>query len=1051
MTQQYRADVLVCGCPACTKAGASEVRSAFEEETKRRGLAGEIRVVETGSRGFCFMGPIVIVQPEGILYCQVQSADVPELVEETLVKGRIVERLTYKEPATHRAVPYYKDIPFYGKQLRVVLRNSGLINPQSIEEYIAVGGYQALGKALASMTPDEVIEEVKNSGLRGRGGAGFPTGLKWGFARSAPGDIKYVVANGNEGDPGSFTDRSLMEADPHSVLEGVMICAYAIGAQEGYLYVCNEFPLALKNLGLAVERAREYGLLGEDILGSGFDFDVKISRGGGAFVCGEETAALNSIEGRIGEPRSRPPYPAQSGLWGKPTNVNNVKTLAIIPQIISNGAEWYSSIGTEKSKGTKLFALAGAINNTGLVEVPMGISLRELIYELGGGIPGGKKLKAIMIGGPSGGCVPAQHLDVLLDYDELAKIGSMMGSGEMVVMDEDTCMVDMARYFLNFLSDESCGRCTTCREGIRRMIQILTGISEGRGKESDLDLLESMGRIIKETSLCGLGQTAPNPVLSGLHYFRDEYEAHIREHKCPAGVCKGLVRAKCTNACPAEVDVPSYVALVAQGRYADALEVHRRRNPFALVCGRVCPAFCEDKCRRGEMDQPIAIRQVKRFMADHELSVPWTPPQLEEAKSEKVAVIGAGPAGLTAALRLAQKGYPVTVFEALPVAGGMMAVGIPEYRLPHDVLNVEIENIKRAGVEIKLNTALGKDFTLDDLLDGVGAGLPGPYKAVIMAIGAHKSHELCIEGEDMAGVYHGTQFLCDIALGKAPALTGKRVAVVGGGDVAVDAVRSAWRLGADEVHLVYRRSRVDMPARDEEVEAAETEGVQFHFLTNPSRVIGNGKVTGVELLHQQLGEFDVSGRRRPSPIPGSEFTLDVDVLIPAIGQEPDLACVSGDSEIDTGHGAPFVVSEGLATTHRGVFAAGDAVLGPSTVIQAVAQGNQVADQVDHYLRTGRVEKLVFRPGYEVIEQRFDMEQYYKAVRPRARELAVERRRGNFDEVELPFDETTIQEECKRCVRCDLEWLETMEMEFVPAAEQVLVQPGQPGLTEEETA
>jgi len=1045
MTQQYRADVLVCGCPACTKAGAPEVRAALEEEVNRRGLADEIRVVETGSRGFCFMGPIVIVQPEGILYCQLQSADVPELVEETLVKGRVVERLTYKEPATHQAVPYYKDIPFYGKQMRIVLRNCGLIDPQSIEEYIAVGGYQALGKALTLMTPEEVIEEVTKSGLLGRGGAGFPTGLKWGFARKAPGDVKYVVANGNEGDPGSFTDRSLMEADPHSVLEGMIICAYAIGAHEGYLYVCNEFPLALKNLGLAVEQAREYGLLGRDILGSGFDFDVKISRGGGAFVCGEETAALNSIEGGIGEPRPRPPYPAQSGLWGKPTNVNNVKTLAIVPQIINNGAEWYASIGTEKSKGTKLFSLAGAINNTGLVEVPMGISLREVIYELGGGIPGGKQFKAVMIGGPSGGCVPAQHLDVLVDYEELAEVGSMMGSGEMVVMDEDTCMVDIARYFLDFLSDESCGRCTTCREGIRRMIQILTDISEGRGKESDLALLESMGRIIKETSLCGLGQTAPNPVLSGLRYFREEYEDHIREQRCPAGVCKGLVRAKCTNACPAEVDVPSYVSLVAQGRYADALEVHRRRNPFALACGRVCPAFCEDKCRRSELDQPVAIRQIKRFMADHELKRPWTPRRLEEAKAEKVAVIGAGPAGLTAALRLAQKGYPVTVFEALPVAGGMMTVGIPEYRLPHDVLNVEIENIKRAGVEIRLNTALGKDFTLDDLLDRDG------YKAAILAIGAHKSRELRIEGEEMEGVYHGTQFLRDIALGKTPDLGGKRVAVVGGGDVAIDAVRSAWRLGASEVHLVYRRSRLDMPARDDEVEAAEQEGIQFHFLTNPSRVIGSGKVTSVELLRQELGKFDASGRRRPSPIPGSEFTLDVDVLIPAIGQEPDLFWMDGDSGIETGRGATFAVNNGLATTRRGIFAAGDAVLGPATVIQAVAQGNQVADEVDHYLRTGRVEKLVVRPGYEVIEQRFDMEQYYKAVRPKARELAIGERRGIFNEVELPFDERAIQEECKRCIRCDLEWLETMELELVPTAERVLVQSGQPGLTEEANA
>jgi len=550
---------------------------------------------------------------------------------------------------------------------------------------------------------------------------------------------------------------------------------------------------------------------------------------------------------------------------------------------------------------------------------------------------------------------------------------------------------------------------------------------------------------VKETALCGLGQTAPNSVLSTLRYFREEYETHILEQRCQAGVCTALVRAKCTNACPAEVDVPSYVALVAQGRYAEALEVHRRRNPFALICGRICPAFCEAKCRRGELDQPVAIRQIKRFMADHELGKAWTPRRLEGPKAEKVAVIGAGPAGLTAALRLAQKGYPVTVFEALPVAGGMMAVGIPEYRLPRDVLNVEIENIKRAGVEIRLNTALGKDFSIDDLLDRDG------YKAVILAIGAHKSRELRVEGEEMEGVSHGTQFLRDIALGQAPDLHSKRVAVVGGGDVAIDAVRSAWRLGAAEVHLVYRRSRPDMRARDDEVEAAEKEGIQFHFLTNPSRVIGDGKVTGVELLRQELGEFDASGRRRPVPIPGSEFTMDIDVLIPAIGQEPDLFWLDGDSTIETGRGATFAVSDGLATTRRRVFAAGDAVLGPATVIQAVAQGNQVADEVDHYLRTGRVEKARVRPGYEVIEQRFDMEQYYKAVRPKARELAIEERRGNFNEVELPFDEKVIQEECKRCIRCDLEWLETMGLELVPAAERVLVQSGRPGFTEEENA
>jgi len=1030
MSERHRADVLVCTCPACTKAGAQPLLAALREELAQRGLTEEVGLVETGSRGFCYLGPIVVIQPEGILYTGVQAADVPEVVEETLVKGRIVERLTYKEPSTHRAVPYYKDIPFYGKQMRVVLRNCGVINPQSIEEYIAVGGYQALGKVLTSMTPEQVIEEVKRSGLRGRGGAGFPTGRKWELARKAPGEVKYVIANGNEGDPGAFTDRSLMEADPHSILEGLIICAYAIGAHEGYLYICNEFPLALKNMGLAVEQAREYGLLGRDILGSGFDFDVRVVRGAGLFICGEETAALNCIEGRVGEPRVRPPYPAQSGLWGKPTNVNNVKTLATIPQIILHGADWYAGIGTETSKGTQLFSMSGAINNTGLVEVPMGVSLRELIYELGGGIPGDKQFKAVMIGGPSGGCIPAQHLDVLVDYKALAAVGSMMGSGEMVVMDEDTCMVDVAHYFLNFLKGESCGKCTPCREGIRRMLEILNRIRNGQGTMEDLADLERLAYVVKDASLCGLGQTAPNPVLTTLRYFRDEYEAHILRKKCPAGVCLPLVRAKCTNACPAGVDVPTYVALVARGRYAEALEVHRRRNPFALVCGRVCPAFCEAECRRGELDQPIAIRQVKRFMADHELKVPWTPPRADKRYPEKVAVIGSGPAGLTAALRLAQKGYPVTVFEALPVAGGMMAVGIPEYRLPRDILQVEIDNIQRAGVEIRLNSALGRDFTLDDLAQQ-------GYKAVILAIGAHKSRRLGIPGEDLPGVYPGTVFLRDIAMGKAPDLKGKRVVVVGGGDVAIDAVRSSWRLGASEVHLVYRRTRAEMPAYKDEVEAAEKEGVQFHFLLNPTRVLGTERMTGVELQRQELGEFDTSGRRRPVPIPGSEFVMEADVLIAAIGQEPDLFWLEGTG-LEARRDGTLVVGPGYSTTRAGVFAAGDAVIGPSTVVQAIGQGNEVAEAVDHYLRTGKVEEVAVRPGYEVVKQIFDMEQYYKAVRPATPEIPVEARRGNFREVELCFDERTAQEECKRCLRCDLEWLEDTGQEAVPVPDRLLV-------------
>ncbi len=537
MAEQYRADLLV----SCLHDKAPDLMPALKAEVKQRGLEGEVRVVEAGCRGFCSMGPVLLVQPDGVFYVGLQAADVPELVEETLVKGRVVERLTYKEPTTRKHVPYYKDVPFYSKQMRVVLRNCGLIDPQSIEEYIAVGGYQALGKVLTSMTPEQVVAEIKRSGLRGRGGAGFTTGQKWEFARKAPGDVKYIVANGDEGDPGAFMDRSLLEGDPHGPLEGMIIGAYAIGAHQGFIYVRDEYPLAVKNIGIAIEQAREYGLLGKDILGSGFDFDVRVVRGAGAFVCGEETALMASIEGRAGNPRPRPPFPAQKGLWGKPTNINNVKTWANVPVIINNGADWFNKIGTETSKGTMIFSLVGKINNTGLVEVPMGITLRELIFDVGGGIPGKKrKFKAVQTGGPSGGCLPASLLDLPVDYERLTEAGSIMGSGGMIVMDEDACMVDIARYFLDFLKDESCGKCTPCREGIRRMLEILNRITHGQGEMADLEVLESLGKVVKATSLCGLGQTAPNPLLSTLRYFRNEYESHIKDKFCPAGVCKGM-------------------------------------------------------------------------------------------------------------------------------------------------------------------------------------------------------------------------------------------------------------------------------------------------------------------------------------------------------------------------------------------------------------------------------------------------------------------------------------------------------------------------------
>jgi NADP-reducing hydrogenase subunit HndC len=537
----YRAHVLVCGGTGCTSSGSQKIQQALHDEIAKNKLEKEVKVVQTGCFGLCELGPIVIVYPEGSFYCRVTPEDVPELVEEHLVKGRILERLLHKGKIDQEKVLNLSDLDFFKKQRRVALRNCGIINPEVIEEYIARDGYQALAKALTEMTPEQVIETVKQSGLRGRGGGGFPTGLKWSFAARVSGPKKYVVCNADEGDPGAFMDRSVLEGDPHSILEAMAIAGYAIGADEGVIYVRAEYPIAIKRLEIAIEQARGMGLLGKNIFGTGFNFDIDLRLGSGAFVCGEETALLASVEGKRGEPRPRPPFPANEGLWKKPTIINNVETYANIPMIIYKGAEWFSSIGTEKSKGTKVFALTGKINNTGLVEIPMGTTLREVVYEIGGGIPNGKKFKAAQTGGPSGGCLPAELLDISIEYDTLVQAGSMMGSGGMIVMDEDTCMVDVTKFFLEFTQDESCGKCPPCRIGTKRMLEILERITQGKGEEGDIERLEKLAKNIKASALCGLGQTAPNPVLATLRYFRDEYEAHIKEKRCPAGVCTALL------------------------------------------------------------------------------------------------------------------------------------------------------------------------------------------------------------------------------------------------------------------------------------------------------------------------------------------------------------------------------------------------------------------------------------------------------------------------------------------------------------------------------
>ncbi|MCI5551125.1 MAG: NADH-quinone oxidoreductase subunit NuoF [Clostridiales bacterium] len=587
-----RSHVLICGGTGCTSSGSHKLMEHFEKSIKEKGLEQEVKVVRTGCFGLCEMGPVVVVYPEGAFYARVKEENVDEIVSEHLMKGRVVTSLLYHDKTSaHHAITSLENVDFYKKQMRVALRNCGAIDPENIDEYIAVDGYKGLTKALTQMTPEEVIAEVLKSGLRGRGGAGFPTGKKWEFTAKAQGDQKYVCCNADEGDPGAFMDRSILEGDPHAVIEAMAIAGYAVGATQGYIYVRAEYPIAVQRLEIAIKQAREYGLLGENILDTGFNFDLDIRLGAGAFVCGEETALMTSIEGKRGEPRPRPPFPAVKGLFQKPTLLNNVETYANIAQIIDKGADWFASIGTERSKGTKVFALGGKITNTGLVEVPMGTTLREIIYDIGGGCPGGKAFKAVQTGGPSGGCLPAALLDTQIDYDNLIAAGSMMGSGGMIVMDEDNCMVDIARFFLDFTVDESCGKCTPCRIGTRRMLEILQRITNGQGQDGDIERLETLAYNIKNTALCGLGQTAPNPVLSTLRYFRHEYEAHIYEKRCPAGHCQALLHYEidpekckgctaCTRVCPAG-------AISGTPRHAHTIDVSK-----CLKCGA-----CMEKCK----------------------------------------------------------------------------------------------------------------------------------------------------------------------------------------------------------------------------------------------------------------------------------------------------------------------------------------------------------------------------------------------------------------------------------------------------------------------
>ena len=1012
----FRSHLLLCGGTGCHASGSLEVKKALTAELEKQGLSDEIKLVETGCNGFCAMGPIMVVYPEGIIYMMIKPADIPELVEEHLVKGRVLERLLYREPVTDQIIPTMQEIPFFALQDLRVLRNRGLIDPEKIEEYIARDGYAGMAKALTEMTSDQIIKEVLDSGLRGRGGAGFPTGLKWKFAASSPGAVKYVLCNADEGDPGAFMDRSVLEADPHAVLEGMVIAAKAIGSHQGYIYCRAEYPLAIHRLNVAIDQARECGLLGDDILGTGFDFNLEIYQGAGAFVCGEETALMTSIEGKRGMPRPRPPFPAVAGLWQKPSILNNVETLANIGQIIRRGGAWYASVGTDKSKGTKVFALTGDVNNVGLVEVPMGTTVGTIVYDIGGGIPDGKKFKAAQLGGPSGGCIPVQHLNAPVDYETIVDLGAIMGSGGLIVMNEDKCAVDMARFFMDFCQGESCGKCTPCREGTKRMLDILTNITQGRGKPGDIELLEEMATVIKDASLCGLGQTAPNPVLSTIRYFRKEYEDHILHHRCEAAVCSALFKSPCQHTCPIGMDIPSYIALIRDGRLEEAYRILLRTNPFPSICGRVCDHVCQSKCRRGAMDEPVAIKFLKRFVTDNAprpqiAAVPAT-------RKEEIAVVGAGPAGLTAARDLALRGYRVTVFEELSEAGGMLRWAIPSYRLPRAIIEKEINDIRMLGVEIRCNTRVGRDVTF--------AKLDQDFASVYLAVGAHRSQKMGVDGEELKGVYGGVEFLRDFNTHEAAWLTGEKslgsqVAVIGGGNSAIDAARCAARLGA-AVTILYRRERGQMPAAVEEIVAAEQEGVKIAFLVAPVKIIGsNGKVSGITCQRMKLGEFDRSGRKKPIPIEGSEYTLAVDSVLAAIGQTPDVSFLPENSGLSVNRGGCLDLAQGSIsrTANPKFYAGGDAVTGPDTVVAAIAAGHQAAKEIDDALRKQNGEEAYEEPAEEKIAIPLMIdEENPEAPQTRMAELRGAERKHSFIEVELGFTMDEALREATRCLRCD---------------------------------
>lgn len=1016
--------------------GADEVFTALADAIQTQGIDAKVRRV--GCFGFCAAEPIVMAYRPGkplLLFADVKAAKAISLakgladdvsfakiakIAEAKIESWDFRTYTIDFGKDFPFLPTWKELAFFKGQEKIVLRDCGLIDPENIEEYIAVGGYSGLIKALTTMTPDSIIDEVKKAGLRGRGGAGFPTWKKWRIMRDnvlANAGAAYAICNADEGDPGAYMNRNEIESDPHMLIEGLIIGAHAMGATHGIVYARAEYPLAVERLGKALEQARNAGLLGNNILGSKFSFDIEIVTGAGAFVCGEETALIASIEGKAGRPAPRPPFPAQKGLYNRPTTINNVETWCNVPVIIARGGEYFASFGTTSSSGTKVFSFVGKVRNTGLVELPMGSTLDSAVYGMCEGMGPKKKIKGLQSGGPSGGCIPASLFKTPIDYEHLAELGAIMGSGGMVVMDQDNCMVDVARYFIGFTASESCGKCTPCREGTSQMLNILQGVADGEASEQDLKTLESLALSVKDSALCGLGQTAANPVLTTLKYFRDEYIQHIKAKRCPAGVCENLYVALCESSCPLHMNIPGYLQLLKENRIEDAFELTLRENPLPGSLGRICHFHCRMRCRRDMLDEPVSQGEIHRYLADSMYKMGREKSIYNKLIKEKlpatgkrISIVGAGPGGLAAAFWLSRLGHDVTVYEATGEAGGILRWGIPAYRLPKDVLKKEVAFIQKLGARFIFNTRMETKEQWQRLIDA--------SDAIIIAAGAGKEISLGIPGEKFKGVIAAGDLLKKISENQKPKI-GSEIVVVGGGNSAIDAARSALRLGA-HVTLVYRRARSDMPANIEEMNGSLEEGISLVCMTQPVEVIGDGKagnpaVKALKLQRMKAGPVDASGR--PTPVPTDDFyEIPCDSIIVAIGEKVGLPGLDGLGIGFERDGRIKVDPFSLRSANPKVFACGDAVMGPATAAEAMGQARIVSESLDEILAGEKRFQKLFRSFDYKMEVPVKLT---KAKMTRAIFIPVDARKSNFMEISLGYTGEQARIEAERCLRCDV--------------------------------